>query len=77
MSIFDQFFVYQPEPCQDRDWAWLSGLPLEDVRFQAVDGHRNIFEVCTWREVRRYSVVYRVTRYNHAELGAQAGVQSP
>src|SRR5256885_4724057 len=40
MSILDQFFVYHPEPWQDRDWARLSGLPLEEVRFQAVDGAR-------------------------------------
>lgn len=43
MSILDQFFVYHPEPWQDRDWAWLSGLPLEDVWFQAVDGHRALY----------------------------------
>src|SRR4029079_9425309 len=40
MSILDQYFVYHPEPWQDRDWARLSGLPLEDVRFQASDGVR-------------------------------------
>ncbi len=40
MSFLDQFFVYYPEPWQDRDWARLSGLPLEDVRFQAADGAR-------------------------------------
>jgi uncharacterized protein len=40
MSILDQFFVYHPEPWQDRDWARLSGLPLEDVWFQAADGVR-------------------------------------
>ena len=38
MNILDQFFVYHPEPWQDRDWARLSGLPLEDVWFQAADG---------------------------------------
>ena len=31
MGILDQFFVYHPEPWQDRDWARLSGLPMEDV----------------------------------------------
>ena len=36
----DQFFVYHPEPWQDRDWARLSGLPLEDVWFQAADSAR-------------------------------------
>ncbi len=40
MSLLDQLFVYYPEPWQDRDWARLSGLPLEDVWFQAVDGVR-------------------------------------
>jgi fermentation-respiration switch protein FrsA (DUF1100 family) len=40
MSFLDQFFVYHPEPWQDRDWARLSGLPLEDVWFQASDGIR-------------------------------------
>ncbi|HXV69451.1 MAG TPA: alpha/beta hydrolase [Nitrospira sp.] len=40
MSLLDQLFVYYPEPWQDRDWARLSGLPLEDVWFQAADGAR-------------------------------------
>ena len=40
MSLLDQFFVYHPEPWQDRDWARLSGLPLEEVWFQAADGAR-------------------------------------
>ena len=40
VSIFDQFFIYHPEPWQDRDWARLSGLLLEDVWFQAADGAR-------------------------------------
>ena len=40
MSILDQFFVYHPEPWQDRDWTRLTGLPLEDVWFQAADGAR-------------------------------------
>ena len=40
MSILDQYFVYHPEPWQDRDWARVSGLPLEDVWFQAADGVR-------------------------------------
>jgi pimeloyl-ACP methyl ester carboxylesterase len=40
MNLLDQFFVYHPEPWQDRDWAKLSGLPLEDVSFQAMDGAR-------------------------------------
>lgn len=40
VSFLDQFFVYHPEPWQDRDWARLIGLPLEDVWFQASDGVR-------------------------------------
>ena len=40
MGILDQFFVYHPEPWQDRDWARLSGLPLEDVWLLAA-GWRN------------------------------------
>lgn len=40
MSLLDQLFVYHPEPWQDRDWAQLSGLPLEEVWFQASDGLR-------------------------------------
>lgn len=40
VSFLDQFFVYYPEPWQDQDWARLSGLPLEDVWFQAADGVR-------------------------------------
>jgi fermentation-respiration switch protein FrsA (DUF1100 family) len=38
VSILDQFFVYHPEPWQDRDWARQSGLPLEEVWFQSSDG---------------------------------------
>jgi uncharacterized protein len=40
LSLLDQFVAYHPEPWQDRDWARLSGLPLEDVWFQAADGAR-------------------------------------
>lgn len=40
MSLLDQFFVYHPEPWQDRDWARLSGLPLEEVWFQSTNGVR-------------------------------------
>ena len=29
MSIPDQYFVFHPEPWQDRDWARLSGLRVE------------------------------------------------
>lgn len=38
MSLLDQLFVYHPDPWQDRDWAKISGLPLEDVWFPAADG---------------------------------------
>ena len=38
ISILDQFFVYHPEPWEDRDWRGASGLPLEDVWFQSADG---------------------------------------
>jgi len=37
-DFLDQVFVYHPAPWIDRNWARISGLPLEDVRFQAADG---------------------------------------
>ena len=37
-GFLDQLFVYHPSPWIDRDWARTSGLPLEDVWFQAADG---------------------------------------
>jgi len=37
-NILDQLFVYHPHPWVERDWAKASGLPLEDVWFQAEDG---------------------------------------
>lgn len=40
MSLLDQLFVYHPDPWQDKDWAKISGLPLEDVWFPAADGTR-------------------------------------
>jgi fermentation-respiration switch protein FrsA (DUF1100 family) len=40
MSLLDQFFVYHPYPWEERDWAKLTALPLEDVWFQATDGMR-------------------------------------
>ena len=40
MGILDQFFVYHPDPWKDQDWKARSGLPLEDVWFQAADGAR-------------------------------------
>ncbi|WHZ24057.1 MAG: Hydrolase, alpha/beta fold family [Nitrospira sp.] len=38
MSLLDQFFVYHPHPWEERDWSAVSGLPLEEVWFQAADG---------------------------------------
>jgi uncharacterized protein len=40
MNILDQFFVYHPDPWRDKDWRAASGLPLEDIWFQATDGAR-------------------------------------
>ena len=40
MSLLDQFFVYHPYPWEDRDWAKLSALPLEEVWFPSTDGQR-------------------------------------
>jgi uncharacterized protein len=37
-NILDQFFVFHPERWHDKDWRSASGLPLEDVWFQAADG---------------------------------------
>lgn len=37
-SFLDQLFVYHPAPWIDRDWARVSGLPLEEVSFSAPDG---------------------------------------
>ncbi len=36
--MLDQLFVYHPEPWREQDWARISGLPLEDIWFQANDG---------------------------------------
>ena len=38
--MLDQLFVYHPDAWEDRDWARISGLPLEDVWFPATDGTR-------------------------------------
>ena len=38
--MLDQLLVYHPTPWEDRDWARLSRLPLEEVWFQAKDGTR-------------------------------------
>jgi uncharacterized protein len=40
--VLDQLFVYHPAPWEDRDWVRLSGLPLQDVWFQASD-HTKLF----------------------------------
>jgi uncharacterized protein len=40
VSLLDQFFVYHPDPWTDQDWKARSGLPLEEVWFQAADGAR-------------------------------------
>lgn len=40
MSLLDQLFVYHPDSWQEKDWRAASGLPLEDVWFQAADGVR-------------------------------------
>ncbi len=40
MNPLDHLFVYHPEPWVERDWAKASGLPLEDVWFEAADGAR-------------------------------------
>ena len=37
-NILDQIFVFHPHPWQEKDWRAASGLPLEDVWFQAADG---------------------------------------
>ena len=37
-NVLDQLFVYHPHPWIERDWARVSGLPLEEVWFQAEDG---------------------------------------
>ena len=38
MSLIDRIFVYHPYPWEDRNWARMSGLPLEDVWFKSADG---------------------------------------
>lgn len=37
-NVLDQIFIYHPHPWIERDWARVSGLPLEEVWFQAEDG---------------------------------------
>lgn len=39
-NVFDRLFIYQPAAWQDRNWGRFSGLPLEDVWFEAEDGVR-------------------------------------
>ncbi len=38
--MFDRHYIYFPEPWEGRDWARLSGLPLQEVWFRAKDGTR-------------------------------------
>lgn len=38
--MLDRRYVYFPAPWEERDWRELSGLPLEEVWFHAVDGTR-------------------------------------
>jgi len=38
MSLLDRIFVYHPHTWDDRNWARMSGLPLEDVWFKSADG---------------------------------------
>jgi uncharacterized protein len=37
-NLLDQIFVFHPERWHEKDWRAASGLPLEDVWFQAADG---------------------------------------
>lgn len=38
VTLLDQFFIYHPDPWQDKDWRGISGIPLEDVWFSSADG---------------------------------------
>ncbi len=40
MGLLDQLFLYHPAPWEDRDWATLSGLPLEAVWIPVPGGGR-------------------------------------
>ncbi|MGH7232776.1 MAG: alpha/beta hydrolase [Nitrospiraceae bacterium] len=37
-NFLDRMFVFHPSPWIDRDWAGVSRLPLEEVRFRSADG---------------------------------------
>ncbi|MBI5410456.1 MAG: alpha/beta hydrolase [Nitrospirae bacterium] len=39
-NVLDQLFVYHPAPWIDRDWARISGLPLQEVWFDSTEGAR-------------------------------------
>jgi len=39
-NVLDQLFVYHPAPWIERDWARISGLPLQEVWFESRDGAR-------------------------------------
>jgi uncharacterized protein len=70
LSLLDQSVVYHPEPWQDRDWARLSGLPFEDVRFQAADGAR-LFDPHTEAQTDRpiHTLVPRECLQNYQSIG--------
>jgi fermentation-respiration switch protein FrsA (DUF1100 family) len=40
MSLLDQLFIYHPHPWEERDWATISALPLEEVWFPSADGKK-------------------------------------
>ncbi len=40
--MFENAFIYQPSPWEDRPWRQLSGLPLEEV-WVSVDDHVTVF----------------------------------
>ena len=46
LNILNQFFVYHREPWHDKDWRAASGLPLEDIWFQAADGAKLFALAC-------------------------------
>ena len=70
MGLLNQSVVYHPEPWQDRDWAGLSGLPLEDVWFQTADGAR-LFDWHTETQTDRpiHTLVPRQCPQNHQSIG--------
>jgi len=68
-NFLDQFFVYHPAPWIDRDWARASGLPLQEVWFQAEDGtklfgwyveHRATPVVLLWCHGNAGNIIHRL-----------------